>query len=330
MSPSPRLCLSSPLWNRDDVGAPGVSSPSGPPPSLGVESSHDNSNPHPFVCGVKSSFHETTPSPPPPHWGSNRSVTTRPPRPLRGRSNHPRTNRPPPPLLGGPSWGFPPLWRPCGPPPPIPLRGDWGPLWRPCGPQSFPPPPRGLHTPNLGGLPFSQRFLFAPHGGSASPPSAVPEVTFPPPLPLALAPTLSPRAPLSCVPHGDTVSRACSSSPSSVSASDVASLPPLYPLHPSLSSPPALPPPTSLVALQPLAPAHALLPPAPAADIARRGEDVGDRTGGVVTRRSLVGGSAPRGKWPRRPRLVVGDGKSRPRSYTSPSSSTPCTASPRS
>ena len=97
------------------------------------------------------------------------------------------------------------------------------------------------------------------------------------------------------------------------SASDVTLLLLLSPLHPSLSSPPAPPLPTSLVALRPLALVHAPLPPAPAADIALRDEDVGNRTGGVVARWLLVGESAPIGKWPSRPRIVVGDGKSRPR-----------------
>ena len=186
---------------------------------------------------------------------------------------------------------------------------------RPRGTQSFPPLPRACHFPNPCGLPFSCHVFFrAPRQLRVSPPSAIPEVTFPPPLPPALAPTRSPCAPLSYVPHGDAVSGAGSSLPSSDSASDVLSLLLLSPLHPSLLSPPAPPLPTSLVALQPLAPAHALLPPAPApaADIARRDEDVGDWTGGVVARRSLAGGSAPLGKWPRRPCVVVGDSISRP------------------
>ena len=47
------------LW-----GDPRVSSPSGPLPSLGVESSHDDSTPLPFVCGVDSSCHDSTLPPP--------------------------------------------------------------------------------------------------------------------------------------------------------------------------------------------------------------------------------------------------------------------------
>ena len=74
----------------------------------------------------------------------------------------------------------------------------------------------------------------------------------------------------------------------------------------------ALLPPSSGGPLQPLAPPLALLPPAPAADIAHKYKDVGDQTGGVVARWSVVGGSAPRGKIPSRPRAVVGDGISRP------------------
>ena len=158
--------------------------------------------------------------------------------------------------------GFSPLPRSCAPPPPTPLRGDWGPLQRPRGPQSFPPLYRVCHFPNPGGLPFPHRVVFAPHGGSVSPPpSAVPEVDFPPSLPPALAPIRSLLALLSCVPHGDAVSGAGSSSTSSDSASDFESLLPLSPLHLSLLSPPAPPLPTSLVALRPLALAHAPRPP---------------------------------------------------------------------
>ena len=51
-------------------------------------------------------------------------------------------------------------------------------------------------------------------------------------------PPCSPPPPLSCVPHGDAVNGAGSSSTSSESASDVASLLPLSLLHPSLSQPP--------------------------------------------------------------------------------------------
>ena len=70
--------------------------------------------------------------------------------------------------------------------------------------------------------------------------------------------------------------------------------------------------PTSLRPLGLLAPPLALLPLALAADIAHKDKDVGDRTGGVVARDSLAGGSAPRGKYPRSPRAVVRDGINRP------------------
>ena len=188
----------------------------------------------------------------------------------------------------------------------------------------------------------------------------------------ACAPTCSPPAPLSCVPHCDTVSV----SPllpfsllvipsSSVSSADLPSLPLLHPslsaslslcpppwrspLSPSLltcvswsrrprsssavvlhlmvslrpvsasshgcpqaplfrpSSPDRFPP-SYCRTLRPLAPPLALLPPALAANIARRDEDIGNWTGGVVARRLVAGGSAPRGKIPSRPRVVVGDG----------------------
>ena len=77
--------------------------------------------------------------------------------------------------------------------------------------------------------------------------------------------------------------------------------PPLHPL-----------PPTPLGALRPLELPHALLPPAPDTDIARRDEDFGDRTGGLVACRSMADGSAPHGKCPRSPRVVVRYGISRP------------------
>ena len=78
---------------------------------------------------------------------------------------------------------------------------------------------------------------------SDDPLSAVPEMAFLPPLPPSLTPTRSPRAPLSCMPRGNAVSGPCLLSPSSDSASDVASLLPLSQLHPSLSYPPRLPSP---------------------------------------------------------------------------------------
>ena len=114
------------------------------------------------------------------------------------------------------------------------------------------------------------------------------------------------------MPHGDAVSRAWPPSSSSVSASDVTSLSPLSPLHLSLPAYPSPPLPTSLGFLRPLAHPHEILPPAPAANIARRDEDVGNWTGRVVTHRSLAGGSAPRGKCLRIPRTLVRDGISRP------------------
>ena len=150
----------------------------------------------------------------------------------------------------------------------------------------------------------------APWRPRISPLSTVTEVTFLPLLPPALASPPSPLASISCVPHGNAVSGAWPHSSSSVSASDVASLPPLYP---SLSaSPPSPPLPTSPGPLRPLAPHHALQPPALAADIARRDENVGDQTGGVVAHWSLLGGSAHHGKCPRSPCALVGDGISRP------------------
>ena len=88
-----------------------------------------------------------------------------------------------------------------------------------------------------------------------------------------------------------------------------AAQPPCVHSPPSLSgaSPPFLP-----WASASLAPPYAPLLQAPAADIARRDEDVGDRTGGVMARWLVAGRSAPRGKSPRRPLPVVGDGISLP------------------
>ena len=67
-------------------------------------------------------------------------------------------------------------------------------------------------------------------------------------------------------------------------------------------------PPSSRGPLRPLAPPLALLLPSLAADIARRDKDVGNRTGRVGALMLLADGSAPCGKSPSRPRVVVGDG----------------------
>ena len=55
-----------------------------------------------------------------------------------------------------------------------------------------------------------------------------------------------------------------------------------------------------------------LLPPDLAADIARRDEDVGNWTGGVVALWWVAVGSNPCGKSPSMPHIVVGDGMIRP------------------
>ena len=77
-------------------------------------------------------------------------------------------------------------------------------------------------------------------------------------------------------------------------------------------------PPPSIRLLRPLAPPRAPLPPAPAADIGCKDEDVGDRTGGVVACWSVAGGSAPHRKIPSRPLAVVGDRISFPRFFHRP------------
>ena len=104
----------------------------------------------------------------------------------------------------------------------------------------FPPTPQGLSLSQPQRPPFSPPCCFcAPWRLRVSPPLDVPEVAFPSPLPPALAPTCGPLAPLSCVPHGDAVSGVGSSLTSSDSASNVASLLLLFPIHPSLSRGPA-------------------------------------------------------------------------------------------
>ena len=85
--------------------------------------------------------------------------------------------------------------------------------------------------------------------------------------------------------------------------------PAAYPFHPTSL---ALLSPSSRGPLWPLAPPLAPLPPAPAANIVRRDEDVGDQTGGVVELRLVAVMSAHRGKIPSRPHAVVEDGISRP------------------
>ena len=81
---------------------------------------------------------------------------------------------------------------------------------------------------------------------------------------------------------------------------------------PFLPSSPDLLPLSSCGPLRPLAPSLALRPPALAADIARRDEDIGNQTGRVGALRSVVGGSAPRRKSPSRTCVVVGNSISRP------------------
>ena len=68
----------------------------------------------------------------------------------------------------------------------------------------------------------------------------------------------------------------------------------------------------SLGILRPLAPPCAPLPPAPAADIARKDKNVGDRTGRGEARWLVAGGSAPHRKCPSGPLAVVRDGISCP------------------
>ena len=50
----------------------------------------------------------------------------------------------------------------------------------------------------------------------------------------------------------------------------------------------------------------------PSTYIAFKDEDVGNQTGGVVARKSVLGGSVPHRKIPNRPLNIVGEGISRP------------------
>ena len=87
-------------------------------------------------------------------------------------------------------------------------------------------------------------------------------------------------------------------------------LPSLFLFLPDALAPP---PPPSLRLLWPLALPRAPLLLAPAADIARKDEYVGDWTCGVEARWLVASGSASHRKLPSRPLSVVGDGIIRPR-----------------
>ena len=153
------------------------------------------------------------------------------------------------------------------------LRAPTPPLPRVLPPQI----PDGLHCVPL--APAS------PPGGPASPPRrrsqrrlSVRHSRWPAHPPVALPPLflVCPVATLSACRRSPTAPPAGIVS-SSVSVYDASLLPPL---HPSILAPSPVPPlPSSCGPVQPLAPPLALLPLAPAADIARKDEDVCDRTG---------------------------------------------------
>ena len=179
----------------------------------------------------------------------------------------------------------------------------------------FPPTPQGsspshpLRPPSPPPFLFPALALSTPHGGSASPSSwplrrclsrrcsrrpLHPPVTLSPRslvFPIAtpssgsgpLCPPLSPHPMLCCSPHS--------------------------PCSTSRFRPPLLP--TYLGALRPLTLPNALLPPAPAANIARRDKYVGNRMGRIFVLWSLASGFVPRIKFPSRPRAAVRDGISR-------------------
>ena len=135
---------------------------------------------------------------------------------------------------------------PCSVPFPTPLSG-----------ASPPAVPRALA---LAASLFSPMFFLRTMAVPRPPPVSCPGGDFHAFAPAGPRIPCSPLAPLSCVPHVNVVSGACSPLPSFFPASDVASLSPLSPHHLSLSASPAPPSPTSLVALRQLAP----FPSAPA------------------------------------------------------------------
>ena len=71
--------------------------------------------------------------------------------------------------------GFPPLWRPCGPPPRFPLQGTRGPLQRPRAPHRRPILQR-FHCPYCpAGPPLAPFAMALPHGSPALPPCKRPQ-----------------------------------------------------------------------------------------------------------------------------------------------------------
>ena len=111
-----------------------------------------------------------------------------------------------------------------------------------------------MPLPSLATFFFPPCSLHAPWRPRVSSPLAVAEVPLPPLLYQALTSPCRPPSQICCVPHGDAVSGAWFPSSSSVFASDVLSLPPLSPLHPSLLASPSPPLPISLGSRRPLAP----------------------------------------------------------------------------
>ena len=179
-----------------------------PPPPVGVEFSLDNSTPPPSPWRVESS-------------GDNSTPPSTPWRTLLEFFFHPEGLTPP--SSHSILWGL-------------------GATLEALRPPEFPSTPQGSFLSLSCSPPFTPLCFFCAQWRlCVTPPLAVPEVTVPPPLPPALAPTRSPLAPLSCVPHGNTVSGAGSRSPRYI---------PLCPLPLRLPSPPPLwpcgrsPPPT--------------------------------------------------------------------------------------
>ena len=85
-----------------------------------------------------------------------------------------------------PPWGFLPLWRSRGPPPPPPLCGTQRSLQRPCYPLCFPALPR-LRLPHFSaGLRLIPLAPASPHGGPTFPPCRRPQRGFPGVAPVVL------------------------------------------------------------------------------------------------------------------------------------------------
>ena len=176
--PPPLPRPSSPPRVRDAGGAPGVSSPLGSLPLLGVESSPDDSTLLRFVA----SSHPSMSRPPPPPLGVELSCDDSTPQPyswrvessgddstppittwrtLPGFSSTPEASRPPSPQFT--LWG-------SGATPEASRPPEFSPTPEALQPPEFPPIPQGLSLSQPRQPPFSRCVFSPPNGGSVSPP----------------------------------------------------------------------------------------------------------------------------------------------------------------